>query len=121
MIINTDESFGDGEHIVYVNGADKDSTTELGKLMNDFFCTSPDDMNYKELADKVRYLKEDEKGVATMCKAMEDMRNEAVERDRIEIALDMIKDGKLSLEQIAQYSRLALDKVKELASPQLAK
>ena len=55
-----------------------------------------------------------------MCKAMEDMRNEAVERDRIE-ALDMIKDGKLSLEQIAQYSRLALDKVKELASPQLAK
>lgn len=121
MIINTDESFGDGEHIVYVNGADKDSTTELGKLMHDFFCTSPDDMNYKELADKVRYLKEDEKGVATMCKAMEDMRNEAVERDRIEIALDMIKDGKLSLEQIAQYSRLALDKVKELASPQLAK
>ena len=54
MIINTDESFGDGEHIVYVNGADKDSTTELGKLMHDFFCTSPDDMNYKELADKVR-------------------------------------------------------------------
>lgn len=92
MIINTDELFGDGEHIVYVNGA-----------------------------DKVRYLKEDEKGVATMCKAMEDMRNEAVERDRIKNALEMIKDGKLSLEQVAKYSSLALDKVKELASPQLAK
>ena len=30
--------------------------------MHDFFCTDPDDMNYKELADKVRYFKEDEKG-----------------------------------------------------------
>ena len=45
--------------------------------MHDFFCTDPDDMHYKELADKVRYFKEDEKGVAAMCKVMEDMRNEA--------------------------------------------
>ena len=29
------------------------------------------------LADRVHYFKEDEKGVAIMCKAMEDMRNEA--------------------------------------------
>ena len=60
-----------------MNGADKDVSTELGKLMYDFFCTDPDDMNYKKLADKVRYFKEDEKGVAVMCKVMEDMRNEA--------------------------------------------
>lgn len=58
----TNEPFEDGEHIVYVNGADKDASTELGKLMHDFFCTDPDDMHYKELADKVRYFKEDEKG-----------------------------------------------------------
>lgn len=125
VIKGTDESFDDGEHIIYVNGADRDSTTELGKLMHDFFCINPDDMNYKELADKVRYFKEDEKGVAAMCKVMEDMRNEAardaVEKDRIKNALEMIKDGKLSLEQIAKYSSLAIDKVKELASPQLAK
>lgn len=29
------------------------------------------------MADKVRYFKEDEKGVAAMCKVMEDMRNQA--------------------------------------------
>ena len=56
-----------------------------------------------------------------MCKVMEDMRNEsaktAVEKRNIEIALDMIRDGKLSLEQIAQYSRLAIDRVRELAAP----
>ena len=77
QITNTGKPFDDGEHIVYVNGADKDASTELGKLMHDFFCTDPDDMHYKELADKVRYFKEDEKGVAAMCKVMEDMRNEA--------------------------------------------
>ncbi|MBO6214891.1 MAG: hypothetical protein J6N76_05070 [Lachnospiraceae bacterium] len=71
-IDDTDELFDDGEHIIYVNGADKNASTELGKLMHDFFCTDPDDMNYKELADKVRYFKEDEKGVATMCKVMEE-------------------------------------------------
>ncbi len=79
-IEETNEPFDDGEHTVYVNGADKDASTELGKLMHDFFCTDPDDMNYKELADKVRYFKEDEKGVATMCKVMEDMRNESAKK-----------------------------------------
>ena len=82
-IDDTDELFGDGEHIIYVNGAYKDASTELGKLMHDFFCTDPDDMHYRELANKVRYFKEDEKGVAAMCKVMEDMRNEADERRAI--------------------------------------
>ena len=77
QITNTGKPFDDCEHIIYVNGADKDASTALGKLMHDFFCTDPDDMHYKELADKVRYFKEDEKGVAAMCKVMEDMRNEA--------------------------------------------
>lgn len=77
QITNTGKAFDDGEHIIYVNGADKDASTALGKLMHDFFCTDPDNMHYKELADKVRYFKEDEKGVAAMCKVMEDMRNEA--------------------------------------------
>ena len=41
-------------------GMKKDASTELGQLMHDFFCTDPDDMHYKELADKVRYFKKDE-------------------------------------------------------------
>ena len=39
--------------------------------MHDFFCTDTDYMNHKELADKVGYFKEDEKGVTAMCKVME--------------------------------------------------
>ncbi len=75
----------------------------------------------KELADKVRYFKEDEKGVAAMCKAMEDMRREAAEQavqsDRIDRAKSLIKIGKLSLEDIANVMELPLDKIKELATP----
>ena len=38
--------------------------------MHDFSCTDPKDMYYKILADRVRYFKEDEEGVLTMCRAL---------------------------------------------------
>ena len=56
-----------------MNSQVKDQTA-LGKLMHDFSCINAKDMHYKILADRVRYFKEDEKGVETMCKAMEEMR-----------------------------------------------
>ena len=83
--------------------------------MHDFFCTYPDDMNYKELADKVMYYKEDEKRVAAMCKAMEDMRNETAERMKTEIAKRLLSQGKLSIEDIASAADLPVEKVRELA------
>lgn len=45
--------------------------------MHDFRCTEPDDMYYPALAKQTRYFKYDQEGVAVMCKAIEDMRNEA--------------------------------------------
>ena len=99
QITTTGKVFDDGEHIIYVNGADKNASTELGKLMHDFFCTDPDDMHYKELADKVRYFKENEKGVATMCKVMEDMRNEAARQTTVTHIRDIMTNLKLTVEQ----------------------
>ena len=67
-----------------------------------------------------------------MCKAMEDMRNEARAEGRvigraegskekaISAARLMIKDGVLSYEKIAQYSGLTLDEIKALATKQPA-
>ena len=69
-------------HIIYVNSQIKDETA-LGKLMHDFTCTDPDDMNYPVLAQRVRYFKEDTKGVTTMCKAMEEMRAEEKKRSNL--------------------------------------
>ena len=78
-----------------------------------------DDMNYRELAEKVRYFKEDEKEIDTMCKVMEDMRNEtakrAAEQEKFNIAQSLIKMGKLSMEEIAASVQLSLEKVQELA------
>ena len=115
-----DIPFNDGAHIIYVNGEDRNSATDLGKLMHDFFCTDPKDMHYKELAERAYYFKNNEEGVASMCKAMEDMRNEAALRNSKEIALRMIKDGTLSLEKIAEFSGLALEIIKELAQQKTA-
>ena len=76
-------------------------------------------MHFEPLADKVRYFKENEKGVMSMCKVLEEMRKETAriteENTKDRIAMSMIKDGTLSLEQIARFSELALEKVKELA------
>ena len=73
------------------------------------------DMYYPELTTKVRYFKENEKGVETMCKVLEEKRNEAVEQDRITNAKEMLADGILTIEQIAKYSHLPEEKVRELA------
>ena len=51
--------FGDGAHIIYVNGKYR-GDDEIGKLMHDFSCTDPEDMNYEELAKRARYFKQDE-------------------------------------------------------------
>lgn len=110
----TGESFGDGTHILYVNAQMKDDTA-LGHLMHDFACTSADEMHYQILADRVRYFKEDKEGVATMCKIMEDMKNEAAKRNSIGTARVLLAMGKLSYEEIAQSVRLlTVDEVKAL-------
>jgi hypothetical protein len=119
VVAETGEPFGDEEHIVYVNSQIKDKTS-LGMLMHDFACTDAKDMYYQVLADRGRYFKEDEKGVATMCKAMEDMRNEAIKEKAISVARLMIKDGELSYEKIAKYSGLTVDEVIALATKQSA-
>lgn len=74
-IRETGDLFGDGSHILYVNGSWRDESP-IGRLMYDFSCTNPDDMNYALLADRVRYFKEDKEGVQTMCKIIEDYAQE---------------------------------------------
>lgn len=106
--------FGDGSHIIYVNGQYR-GDNEIGRLMHDFSCTNPDDMNYDVLAGKARYFKQDEKGVAAMCKMMEDMRNEAA-RDKLkEKAILMLKNGKISLDEIQIFfSELSNEEIEEV-------
>ena len=85
----------------------KDTLVELLRqkeiMMHDFSCTSADDMYYRELADKVRYFKEDEKEMNAMCKVIEDMRNEtarkAEEQTTVFHIKNMMNNLKFTLDQ----------------------
>ena len=107
--------FEDGEHIIYVNGSMKAKDTALGKLMSDLYCTKADDMCYEELSKRVRQYKETEEGVDTMCDILDEMKNDVRTETRIENARKMINSGKLSLDEIAEFSGLSIEKVRELA------
>lgn len=118
---DTNESFGDDEYIIYVNGAynNPDDHSDLAKLINDFTCSDHNDMNIKLMADATRYYKEEPKGVSHMCKLMEDMANErakeAVKNEKNKLALNLLSLGTLSKEDIAKATELSLDEIETLA------
>ena len=113
VVRETGKLFEDEEHIIYVNSQIKDET-KLGRLMHDFSCTDAKDMYNKVLADRVRYFKEDEKGVATMSRVMEEMRNETERAKAIKDAKGMLESGKLTYEEIAKIAELTIDEVRAL-------
>lgn len=57
----------------YVNG-DRKNRSLLGRLMYDFSCTDPAYMNDPQLADRVRYFKEEKKGIQDLYKILEQKR-----------------------------------------------
>lgn len=106
-INETGEVFGCRSHIVYVNGAHRDSATALGKLVHDIFCEKPEDMYYSPLAERVRHFKEEEKGVKEMSDVLE---------GRIkDIARRMLEDGKIAITKIAEYTGLSVSTVRRMA------
>ena len=110
MIKENGKLFDDKSHIIYVNGEIKDETP-LGKLMQDLSCANPNEMNYKELADRARFFKKDEEGRKIMSKIME----EIINHEKIEVAERMLDDGEISVDKIAKYLELPVEVVKELA------
>lgn len=126
------KSFVDGSHIIYVNNKIQDETP-LGKLMHDFCCKNPDEMHYKELADKARYFKCEEEGIDKMGDVMEKLiakrekeavekanmkaaskTEKAVKKERVELAQTLLKENE-SLERTARLSKLSLKEVRKLA------
>ena len=99
--------FDDGAHILYVNGANRDDTP-LGRLMQDFFCENPEQMNYKELAERADYFKAEAKGVKAMCELMEKFGERKMEEGRMEGRLEGRAEGR------AEGQRRMLDMVRSL-------
>ena len=105
MILETGKSFNDEQHILYVNAQITDET-ELGRLMHDMWCVEAEDMHYSVLADRVRYFKENEEGVATMCRAMEEMRNDTEFKTRLDDIRHMVEAFNLSVAEVLKAMRI---------------
>jgi predicted transposase/invertase (TIGR01784 family) len=71
VIEETNESFDDGSHIIYVNGS-YNGEDSIGKLMHDFRCKKSTEMFYGQLSDGVKHFKETKGGRKVMCKAVEE-------------------------------------------------
>lgn len=89
--------FGDGAHIIYVNGEYRNMEHPVGSLMHDFNCKEAKDMVNPLLAEEVRYLKETEGGRSQMSRILEEMRNEVAEKathnNAVNTALRMLADN----------------------------
>ena len=113
VVRETGKLFEDEEHIIYVNSQIKDET-KLGRLMHDFSCTDAKDMYNKVLADRVRYFKEDERGVEIMCREMEIMRyqahEEGIEKGRI---MQLIKQVCVKMQKFSSAEEVANDLVEQ--------
>ena len=111
--------------------------------MQDFFCESPEQMNYQQLAKRADYFKAEAEGVNAMCELMEKFGEKKLEEGRIEgreagllegraegrvegrmegrieaarrTATALLALGKLTLSQIAEATQLSQEEVERLA------
>ena len=114
------KTFGDGQHIIYVNGSFK-GDDELGKLIFDFKCKNAKDMNYKILSERADYIKTE--GGSGMCKIMDDLiqkeraeeRAEVLAETKKEFVIGLLNSTTLSKSEIALASKMTLKEVEQIA------
>lgn len=87
--------------------------------MYDFSCTDPANMHYDVLAERTRFYKEEKEGISVMSKIFEEVRMEGLiegQKERtIVFVQNLLADGTLQMEKIAEVSDLTYDEVKAIA------
>ena len=133
-IMETGRLFGDGVHIIYVNGAVQGDATPLARLMHDLQCADPGAIFNPTLAHAVRHIKTSEEGAKKMGRMSEEIWNEGraegEAKGRAEgkaegllegsrrAARQMLAMGGFALEKIAAITSLSEDEVRQLAAAQ---
>ena len=74
--------------------------------MHDFFCQDAEDMHYEELKKRASFFKEEEGGRGKMCKIMDEIWQEGMERG---MAQGMERDRLESLRTIMRKMRLSAE------------
>lgn len=109
-------AFDDGNHIIYVNGAYKNDSSDIGKLMHDFRCTSSIDMFYDVLKRGMHHYKETAGGRETVCKAIELYGEQREMQKAKDMAISLSKQG-VAVEVIAQAAGVTKEVVKQWLTP----
>ena len=120
----TNEELGDGSNIIFVNGS-YTGDDDIGRLIHDMKEKDPSKVKNKILEKRIASVKIkaiEEKGEEnTMVVTYFD---ELIMKEREEQALDtakrMLADGSLTIDKIAQFTALPIEKVKELADSMTA-
>lgn len=109
VIRETKKIFEDEAHIIYVNSQKQNNTT-LGRIMHDFYCKDAKDVKNKTLKNRIKFFKEDKEGVTIMANTIDKFRLECeiagMKKQSIETARKMIKSGRFSNAEIADFANL---------------
>ena len=116
VVTETGRFFGDQAHIVYANAAYV-GDDDFGRLMSDFRARSPEEMHFPILADHVREIKLNRKGVMEMSRVLEKMRAEGYAEGRAdghadghaEMLFRFMRHNGWTLEQAMTIAGLSLD------------
>ena len=88
VVKETQEPFNDREHIIYINGASRDISNELGRIIHDFRCADVRDFLTQPLKQRVAYYKEpDEGGYEKMSDIMDQFRAEDARNTALKLAI----------------------------------
>lgn len=131
-IRETQETFDDGSHIIYVNSSVMDDTP-LGRLMHDFRCKRVEEMHYDVLKERAERFKDEAKGVVKMSSNPlwdefvraydEEMRDKVSEKVRKEVSEKVRKEVSekervFSIKNLMKNLKLSAEKAMEaLAIP----
>ena len=121
MYLEDKTPFGDGTHIIFVNGEYRGDDA-IGNLMNDFFCTGADQMKNEVLADRMTFFKETEEGQRELsgielvieARGRAEGRAEGKTEGKTEVAAKLIQLGQMSLEMIAEVSGLPIEELRKI-------
>ena len=103
---------------MYVNGEYK-GDDPLGRLMHDFSTANADEMYYEELAERMRFFKQDERGVDMVSKIVEeygDLRaSDALKQQTTNAVRNLYANG-VSIEIIEKSFNLTEEQVSEIVN-----
>ena len=94
----TGKAFGDGSHIIYVNGR-YTGDDELGRMLHDFKCTKSSELYISTLAAGIKHFKETEEGREHMSEAVERYANKKAKHTRVSDVKSLMYTMKMTLEQ----------------------